>query len=219
MTVELVLTRGAKAGQAIALSTSKFFIGRADDCHLRPKSDLVSRHHCAILIEDGYVGVRDFGSKNGTFVNGERVAGEIELKKGDKLEVGDLEFELRLAIAVGGEKKPKVTSVQEAAARTVETAKEEAAKESTAEQGEPDIDSWLQDGEGSVDAETPTVDYYSGGDTIENQASEETVTPEQGADQERKDNAQKHVPKKPLNSSATSQNAAADMLRSFFKGR
>jgi hypothetical protein len=121
MEVKLVVANGKNAGQKIAVPGPKFFIGRAEDCHLRPNSDLVSRHHCVILIEDGFVAVRDFGSKNGTFVNDERVRAEQELKNGDRLKIGQLELALELAVPVGGKKKPKVHSIQEAAARAAET--------------------------------------------------------------------------------------------------
>jgi len=39
----------------------------------------VSRNHCVILLEKASWRFRDFGSKNGTFVNGEPVTGEREL--------------------------------------------------------------------------------------------------------------------------------------------
>ena len=96
MELKLKVVEGKNAGQEIAVAGKKFFIGRAEDCHLRPGSDLISRHHCVLLIEDGYVGVRDFGSKNGTYVNDERVVGERELKAGDRLLVGPLRFEVQL---------------------------------------------------------------------------------------------------------------------------
>jgi pSer/pThr/pTyr-binding forkhead associated (FHA) protein len=121
MEVKLVVASGKNAGQKIAVPGPKFFIGRAEDCHLRPNSDLVSRHHCVIVVEDGFVAVRDFGSKNGTFVNGEAVRAEQELKNGDHLKVGQLEFVIELAVTVGGKKKPKVHSIQEAAARAAQT--------------------------------------------------------------------------------------------------
>ncbi len=73
MQVKLIVTQGKNAGQEVPVPGPKFFIGRAEDCDLRPQSDLISRHHCALLVEDGYVAVRDFGSKNGTFVNDQRV--------------------------------------------------------------------------------------------------------------------------------------------------
>lgn len=122
MEVKLVVLNGKHAGASLPLSGPKFFIGRAEDCNLRPHSDLVSRHHCVILLEEGIVAVRDFGSKNGTYVNGERVRAEQTLTPGDVLKVGDLELEVHIDSPIGGKKRPKVHSVQEAAARTAESA-------------------------------------------------------------------------------------------------
>ena len=122
MDVKLIVASGKNAGQKIAVAGPKFFIGRSEECQLRPNSDLVSRHHCAIMVEEGFVAVRDFGSKNGTFVNDEPVRAEQELKNGDHLRVGPLDFTVELAVTVGGKKKPKVHSVQEAAARAAQVA-------------------------------------------------------------------------------------------------
>jgi len=109
MEVKLVVLSGKHAGTSLPVAGPKFFIGRAEDCNLRPHSDLVSRHHCVILLEEGLVAVRDFGSKNGTYVNGERVRAEQTLKPGDVLKVGDLELKLqaesaqRAGLSVKGE--------------------------------------------------------------------------------------------------------------------
>jgi len=122
MDVKLVVLEGKNAGQKVPVPGGKFFIGRGADCQLRPQSDQVSRHHAVILAEDGFVAVRDLGSRGGTFVNGQRVKTEQELKNGDQLRLGPLNFELELAVEIGGKKKPKVHSVSEAAARAVEAA-------------------------------------------------------------------------------------------------
>jgi serine/threonine-protein kinase len=49
-------------------------IGRADDCQIRLPNDdehcLVSRHHCLLDIDPPHVRVQDFGSRNGTYLNG-----------------------------------------------------------------------------------------------------------------------------------------------------
>ena len=138
MEVKLVVIGGGNAGQSVPVAGPKFFIGRSEECQLRPNSDLVSRHHCAIMVDEGLVTVRDFGSRNGTFVNGERIRGEEELKAGDKLSVGPLEFEVQFGVSLGGPKKSKVHNVEEAAARTVESAKAPAATDD-----EMDISDWL----------------------------------------------------------------------------
>ncbi len=133
MEVRLKVLKGSKAGAEIAVPAPKFFIGRAEDCHLKPKSDLISRHHCVLLIEEGYVAVRDLGSRNGTHVNGEPISGERELHAGDTLLVGPLEFELRV---LAPKKRPKVTSVKEAATRAAESTMP----------GENDITQWVGTG-------------------------------------------------------------------------
>ena len=143
MEIKLVVIGGKHAGQEVPVPHAKFLIGRAEDCHLRPSSELVSRHHAVILVEEGFVAIRDFASKNGTFVNGERIKTERELKAGDHLKIGPLEFEVQLAVPVAGKNRPKVRSVQEAAARTVETPK-------PAAENEVDISDWLGDDEDSA---------------------------------------------------------------------
>lgn len=85
---------GKQDGKLIPLDTKKFLIGREQDCHLRPGSESVSRHHCAISIDDYSVRIRDLGSSNGTWLNNSRVIGVQEAQPGDVLKVGTLEFEL-----------------------------------------------------------------------------------------------------------------------------
>lgn len=117
MEFRLKILGGNKAGQEVVVKPGKFFIGRAEDCHLRPHSDLISRHHCVFTHAEDYTSVRDFGSKNGTYVNGERVESERELRAGDRLKIGPLDFEVVLEARVGGAKKPAVSDVREAVSR------------------------------------------------------------------------------------------------------
>ena len=103
MIVQLVVATGNRAGQIIPVLGEKFIIGRAEDCHLRPQSELISRYHCAILVGHKVV-VRDLGSKNGVRLNEKKISAEQELHNSDKLTVGPLEFYLYIdsdADAVG----------------------------------------------------------------------------------------------------------------------
>jgi pSer/pThr/pTyr-binding forkhead associated (FHA) protein len=122
MELTLKVLTGRNAGQVVRVPVPKFLIGRSDDCHLRPHSDLISRHHCAILIDNGVVAIRDFNSKNGTFVNGEKVVGQTTLKTGDKVSVGQLVFEIHASHGDPMQRKPKVKDVRDAAARVATTA-------------------------------------------------------------------------------------------------
>lgn len=66
-------------------------IGRGEDTDLRLQGDpKVSRHHCTLVHEpDGSWMLRDFGSANGTFVNGERTEA-YRLEVGGAIEVGSV---------------------------------------------------------------------------------------------------------------------------------
>lgn len=92
--VQLKVVGGKYDGRLIPMVSSKFLIGREQDCHLRPNSELVSRHHCVISIDDFAVRVRDLGSTNGTFVNGQRIRGQVTVESGHSVQVGKLKFEV-----------------------------------------------------------------------------------------------------------------------------
>ncbi|MCA9087086.1 MAG: FHA domain-containing protein [Planctomycetaceae bacterium] len=91
---ELRVSSGKHAGSTIPLPQGKFLVGREEDCHLRPNSDLVSRHHCVFTVDDYSCRLRDLGSTNGTLVNGERLRGAVVLKTGDKVSIGKLDFDV-----------------------------------------------------------------------------------------------------------------------------
>jgi pSer/pThr/pTyr-binding forkhead associated (FHA) protein len=94
LAVMLKVLSARQQGSTIPLPTGRFLIGREEDCHLRPNSELVSRHHCVFTHDEYTVRVRDLGSTNGTFVNGNRVRGTAVLSSGDRVTVGKLEFEV-----------------------------------------------------------------------------------------------------------------------------
>ncbi len=91
---ELKILGGKHQGKLIPLNTKKFLVGREHDCHLRPNSDLVSRHHCVFSIDDYAIRLRDLGSTNGTMVNGVNLRGEVSLKSGDRVTIGKLDLEV-----------------------------------------------------------------------------------------------------------------------------
>lgn len=110
---ELHVIGGKHSGQVIPLNRRKFLIGRESDCQLRPNSELVSRHHCVFGIDEYSVRLRDLGSTNGTTVNGERIVKETTLVAGDRVVVGNLEFEFRVLNPVSGSGDETVVSNSE----------------------------------------------------------------------------------------------------------
>ncbi len=107
MKLSLVVSQGVHAGKAIPVTVPDFVIGRDPQCQLRPASPAISKQHCGIAQRDGKVFVRDCGSTNGTFVNDEQVGGEREVRDGDKLRVGPLEFQVRIEATTAKPAAPK----------------------------------------------------------------------------------------------------------------
>jgi pSer/pThr/pTyr-binding forkhead associated (FHA) protein len=118
MQVKLRVMQGAQAGREVIIPVAEFLIGRGEECHLRPRSDAISRRHCAIVVTDRQVTVRDLGSKNGLFVNGERVEDSRVVESGDRFQVGPLQFEFVIEHVLGASKRPAARDVKEVAART-----------------------------------------------------------------------------------------------------
>ena len=207
MEVRLKVLVGTSAGQELKLPAPKFLIGRSEDCHLRPKSDLISRHHCVLLLDNGTLVVRDLGSRNGTFVNDERVSPERELNSGDRLKIGPLEFEVKLIETASSKKLPRVTSVKEAASRTATGTK----------QDDVDVSQWL---EGPAAAEPP-VDEAESSETREIEAADtEEINLRSTTVLQPASPGNPPAPKpaaKPA--TADSGKAAADVLRKFFQRR
>lgn len=66
-------------------------IGRANDCDISLPAAHLSRRHAQLQVVDGMLFVKDLGSANGTFVNGQQVT-EARVKRGDELRFDALSF-------------------------------------------------------------------------------------------------------------------------------
>src|SRR6267142_2875646 len=90
MQVNLKVLAGPYKGRIFTFGQhDSFLIGRTKDAHLcLPDDRFFSRHHCLLEINPPRSFLRDLGSTNGTFVNGERVR-EASLKNGDRIQGGE----------------------------------------------------------------------------------------------------------------------------------
>ena len=68
----------------------QFILGKGDHCDLILSDCHVSRSHAALEIAPEKISIRDLGSTNGTWHNGERLNGEAPINAGDRFEFGDL---------------------------------------------------------------------------------------------------------------------------------
>jgi pSer/pThr/pTyr-binding forkhead associated (FHA) protein len=244
MLVKLRVMQGAQAGREVIIPVAEFLIGRGEECHLRPRSDAISRRHCVIAVNDKQVVLRDLGSKNGSYVNGQRVEGSRVVQPGDQLQVGPLQFEIVIEHALGGSKRPAARDVKEVAARTAA---------STNDNEDLDIANWLEtddDTDVSRAVATPETRQFriddtanvmnlethvdrQAGDHSEEQAedvSSEEEDDDDSADEESADGKKKKkrlgnrwkknspgkLPPRQQSQTKDSREAAADMLKRFF---
>lgn len=72
------------------LAEGEHVIGRDLDIAVTLESTTVSRRHARLRVTTSTVTIEDLGSKNGTFLNDVRVAGEMNVADGDRIRVGSL---------------------------------------------------------------------------------------------------------------------------------
>lgn len=72
----------------IKLEKSKITLGRGLNVDLTIQDRLSSRLHCVIEFKDNAWHISDLKSRNGTFVNGERIQ-EARLNVGDRIRIGE----------------------------------------------------------------------------------------------------------------------------------
>lgn len=90
------LLQGTDADGAVleyGVSEGETTVGRGDDAGLTIPDPRVSRNHAVLTVRGDSLAVRDMGSTNGTFVNGERIT-ESELRPGDQISFGGLALHL-----------------------------------------------------------------------------------------------------------------------------
>lgn len=82
------LCRLVVGGEAIDLADGQHLVGRSRHCAVRFESSKVSRVHARITVTGNVATLEDFGSRNGTFVRGERLQRPAMLADGDEILFG-----------------------------------------------------------------------------------------------------------------------------------
>jgi pSer/pThr/pTyr-binding forkhead associated (FHA) protein len=81
MSLSKVILRVAKGNlkeqEYVFTDRTHCILGRAEDCDIQVPLDQahadVSRHHCLFDLDPPAIRIRDLGSRNGTYVNGEKI--------------------------------------------------------------------------------------------------------------------------------------------------
>jgi pSer/pThr/pTyr-binding forkhead associated (FHA) protein len=89
----LVLLSEGLTGRTYELKGDKTTVGRVSDNAFEIPEASVSSHHCELLLRGNDLLVKDLGSTNGTFINGDKIE-EGVLKPGQILRVGMIEMRL-----------------------------------------------------------------------------------------------------------------------------
>lgn len=69
---------------------------RTGEARLLIGDDLVSKTHCVIQSGNNNLTITDAVSKNGTFLNGNRISGTVPIKSGDRLDIGRTSMEVQI---------------------------------------------------------------------------------------------------------------------------
>ncbi len=84
---KLVLKFENSVLKEMPVGTKEVSIGRSPENGLVIDNPAVSHYHARVFSEEGRLMLEDFGSMNGTFVNGQRVK-MVTLKPGDSVGIG-----------------------------------------------------------------------------------------------------------------------------------
>ena len=85
----------------IALSPGINILGRAPEAAVWIDAPGVSRHHARISVDGPCAALEDLGSKNGTYLRGERVTGRASLTDGDQIRLGSVLITFRIPPPAG----------------------------------------------------------------------------------------------------------------------
>lgn len=95
----LKITRGPGLGQIVQVNEPKAILGRHPDCDVAVDQLDASRHHAQIVFSNNEVYIEDLHSRNGTFLNDERVKGRQKLFEGDVIRISESAFEFHLGVS------------------------------------------------------------------------------------------------------------------------
>jgi serine phosphatase RsbU (regulator of sigma subunit)/pSer/pThr/pTyr-binding forkhead associated (FHA) protein len=86
----LQVVSGAAEGIQYPLIADRTILGRHPNCQIVLQNNVVSRHHAQILESHGTFYVEDLRSRNGTYVNANKIESRTELHDGDEIRLCDI---------------------------------------------------------------------------------------------------------------------------------
>ncbi len=108
MNVQLIVNRGGTHGKKVQLRHETTIVGRRRDCNLCIPSSEVSRRHCLLQFQDGYLTIEDLNSINGTFLNEQRIGDKNVVYPGDRLTIGPVHFTVQYELSASARERLQV---------------------------------------------------------------------------------------------------------------
>jgi len=93
-------------GPPIALDRPIIFVGRHADCDVRIDSKKISRRHCCFIQLRDRLIVRDLGSTNGIYRNGQRVHQAV-LTLEDEVQIANLRYQVTASDSTSRNQSPE----------------------------------------------------------------------------------------------------------------
>jgi pSer/pThr/pTyr-binding forkhead associated (FHA) protein len=90
---KLVILNQGMTGRAFEVNVERTTVGRVEDNTFQIADPSVSSHHAEIILKGSDLLIRDIGSTNGTFINGEKIT-EAVLQPGQTLRFGQVELKI-----------------------------------------------------------------------------------------------------------------------------
>jgi len=115
--VSLTVTKGPEEGRAFEVKPGQTSImGRSSKADITLRDMGISRIHCQVTNDGTRCLLEDLNSKNGTLVNGERIATSTALQNGDVIRIGTSALRVRVVTEDAGQEIPPVYEAGPAAA-------------------------------------------------------------------------------------------------------
>ena len=89
----LKIVQGGDVGRVIELEGERWVVGRSPECDVVLDVAAISRRHVILSDEAGGFFVQDLGSRNGTYINSQRVVDRAPIRHGDQMLICDVLFE------------------------------------------------------------------------------------------------------------------------------
>lgn len=91
--IELIVRQEGREDQVLALPAGVFTVGSDQDNKIVLADSMISWRHAIISHSSDSLHVEDLGSSTGTYIDGERVNGRVEIRPGQKLQLGTFVLE------------------------------------------------------------------------------------------------------------------------------